>query len=97
MIESTNIFNLISIALSPDAESLSFEQNQNAYVFPVGKEYRGLFGSSYRNEILILQLSEENNVWQVSVVPENFVQTHKVHECFLLDNTEQISIGTDSQ
>lgn len=87
VIESSNIFNLISIALSPDADSMAFESNKNAYVFPIGREYKGLFGSSFRNEILILQLSEEYNLWQVSIVPENFAQTHKVNECFLLDNT----------
>ena len=51
----------------------------------------------FKCHTLILQRLEEFNLWQVSILPENFRQSKVPDEVFLLENVRQVLIGIDTE
>ena len=51
----------------------------------------------FKCHTLILQKLEEFNLWQVSILPENFNHSKVPDEVFLLENVRQILIGIDTE
>ena len=51
----------------------------------------------FKCHTLILQQLEEFNLWQVSIIPENFHHSKVPDEVFLLENVRQVLIGIDTE